>query len=141
MAKTFQLTLSSPEDIIFDQEVESASFESAQGEITILSDHAPLVTIVNPGIMTIKDKDGAEEILALGGGFAKVVDNKLKVFSQTAEFADSIDEKRALEAKEKAKQSIIESKDRISLADATSLLERNLVRIKTIERKKKRSHR
>ncbi|OQA52011.1 MAG: ATP synthase epsilon chain [candidate division WS2 bacterium ADurb.Bin280] len=141
MAKTFDLILSSPEDIIFDQKVVSVSFETANGEITILSDHAPLVTIVEAGIMTIKDENGKEEILALGGGFAKILNNKVKIFSQTAEFADSIDEKRAIEAKERAKESIIESKDKISLADATSLLERNLARIKTIERKKKRSHR
>lgn len=138
--KLFDLILASPESVIFDGKVSSVSFEGANGEITILADHAPIVTVVNSGIMTIKDESGKDETLALGGGFAKVANGKLKIFTQTAEFADSIDEQRAIEAKEKARQSIVESKDKISLADATSLLERNIARIKAIERKKKRTH-
>jgi F0F1-type ATP synthase epsilon subunit len=62
-------------------------------------------------------------------------------FVQTAEFAESIDEQRAIDAMKEASQKMKEKVDEVSLADATGLLERNLARLKAIEHKKKRSHR
>ncbi len=139
MAKPFKFLLSSPDTVLFDGEVESVSFHSPEGEVTVMADHTPVVIIVSPGVMTIKSPEKSE-MLSVGHGFAKVTKGNLKIFAQTAEFADSIDEERALEAKKHAELMIKERKGQMSLADATSLLERNIARIKTVERKKKRSH-
>ncbi|MCX6809841.1 MAG: hypothetical protein NTZ65_03805, partial [Candidatus Berkelbacteria bacterium] len=94
----------------------------------------------SPGIMRIKTKD-EEKILAVGSGFIKITDQKAKGFTQTAEFAESIDEQRAIEAQKQAKNIMEEKVGEISLADASGILERNVARLKAVERKKKRSHR
>lgn len=139
MAKSFKLLLSSPDAVLFDKEIESVSFETPDGEITVMADHVPVVTLVNPGIMSVKSA-GKEELLSVGAGFARSGENELKVFAQTAEFVESIDEQRAIEARKQAEALIRENKDQVSLADAISLLERNIARLKTIERKKRRAH-
>lgn len=139
MSKQFKFLLSSPDTVLYDGEVESVTFHGADGEITIMADHTPIVMVVSPGVMTINAKDKTET-LAVGSGFAKVTKGNLKIFAQTAEFADSIDEQRALEAKKLAEEHLKDQKGQISLADATSLLERNIARIKAVERKKKRVH-
>ena len=139
MAKSFHFTLSTPDAVLFDEEAELVSFETPDGEIGIMADHMPLVSLIAPGIMTIKSK-GGEKTLSTGEGFIKTSKERVKAFTQTAEFAESIDEQRALEAKRQAKDIMEEKADEVSLADATALLERNVARLKAVERKKKRSH-
>jgi len=149
MSKTFRFLLSTPDAVLYDGEVESVILPTPNGEIGIMADHEPLVSLISPGMMTIKDKS-QEKILATGSGFIKVNTAgtksdgvspvQVEAFTQTAEFADSIDEQRALEAKKQAELVMAEKADEISLANASSLLERNIARLKTIERHKKRSH-
>jgi F-type H+-transporting ATPase subunit epsilon len=139
MAKLFHLTLSTPEAVLFDGEAELLCAPTPDGDIGIMADHTPLVSLISPGMMTIKSKEG-EKVLAAGGGFVKISGNRVKAFCQTAEFAESVDEQRALEAIEEAKHLMSEKADEVSLADATALLERNIARLKTVEHRKKRSH-
>lgn len=137
--KTFHFTLSTPDAVLFDDEAELVSFETPDGEIGVMANHMPLVSLISPGIMTIKSKSG-DQTLATGEGFVKTSDNKVQAFAQTAEFAESIDEERAIEAKKQAEDLMAKKEDEVSLADATALLERNVARLKVVERKKKRSH-
>lgn len=138
MPKQFKLLLSSPDTVLFDGDVSSVSFNTTGGEITIMADHTPIITIITPGVMTIEAENDTKT-LAVGTGFAKVTKGNLKIFTQTAEYAESIDEQRAVEAKEAARELLKDKKDHINLADATSLLEINIARVKAIERKKKRT--
>ena len=138
--KPFHFILSSPDAVLYDGEVEEITAPTENGEISVLADHTPLVTLISPGMMIIKTK-GEEKVLAVGSGFLKVLQNTVKAFTQTAEFAESIDEERAIEAKQQAEDLMRQKVDEGTLADASSLLERNIARLKVIERKHKRSHR
>lgn len=139
MSKNFHFTLSTPDAVLFDDDADLVSFETPDGEIGIMADHMPLVSLISPGIMTIKSKSG-DKTLASGEGFIKTTKDGVHAFTQTAEFADSIDEQRAIEAKKQAVDAMAQKADEVSLADATALLERNVARLKAVERKKKRSH-
>jgi len=139
MSKLFHFTLSTPEAVLYNGEAEMVTFETTQGEVGVMADHAPMVSLISAGVMTIKAK-GEDKTLAAGGGFIKVGHNRAEAFTQTAEFAESIDEQRALEAQKQAQSVMAEHEDEVSLADATALLERNIARIKALERKKRRSH-
>ena len=139
MSKKFKFILSTPEAVLFDGEAEYVGLTTPQGEIGIMADHIPIVSLISAGSMKIVSSKG-EQILATGGGFVKITPEKIIAFTQTAEFAESIDEKRVIEAMKDAKQKMQEQVDEVSLADATALLERNIARLKTLERKKKRSH-
>lgn len=140
MSKSFYFMLSSPDAILFEGEVEYVSLPTPQGEVGIMADHLPIISLISPGVLRIEHKS-EEKLLSVGAGFIKVDSGKIMAFVQTAEFAESIDEQRAIEAIKEAANQMKEKVDELSLADATSLLERNAARLKTIERKKKRSHR
>ena len=136
--KQFHFTLSSPDAVLFDADVQSVSIPTPDGEITVMADHTPLVSLISPGIMLIKGNE--EKALACGSGFIKTFGGSAKAFTQTAEFAESIDEERAIAAKKQAEEVMKQKTDAVSLADATSLLERNVARLKVLDRKKRRSH-
>lgn len=137
--KAFKFTLSTPDAVLFDGDAEIVNFDTPDGEIGVMADHMPLVSLIAPGIMVIKSKSG-EKTLACGEGFVKTAEDGVLAFTQTAEFAESIDEERAIEAKKQAHGVMAQKADEVSLADATALLERNVARLRTVERHKKRSH-
>ena len=140
MSKLFHFTLSTPDAILYEGDTEYVGLTTPNGEVGVMADHIPMISLIAPGVLRIKNTK-EEKILATGAGFVKVADDKVMAFTQTAEFAESIDEQRALEAQKHAQQIMSSQADEISLADATSLLERNIARLKAVEHKKKRSHR
>lgn len=81
------VTVISPEKTIFDGEVESVVAPGVNGELGILRNHAPLMTVLGKGEMRIK-RAGEEERFELDGGFLQVVDNVVTVLSEGARSAD-----------------------------------------------------
>jgi F-type H+-transporting ATPase subunit epsilon len=139
MAKVFQFTLNTPDATLYEAEVISVTCQTESGEITIMAEHEPLVTLLRPGIMEIRT--GKEEMmLAVGEGFIRIGNNTAKAFTQSGEYADSIDEEEAIRAMKHAEQIMAEKVDEVHLADAAASLERSIARIKAVERKKRRGH-
>src|SRR5438552_16281532 len=73
----------------------------AEGVVGILPRHAPLLTTLLPGIVRVK-KGGAEEAMAVGGGFLQVARDQVLILADTAERADEIDEAPAQDATRRA---------------------------------------
>ena len=140
MANKFNFQLITPDGVTFNEEVDLVTMPTENGEMGVMANHLPLVTILIPGPLEIR-QGSSLKLLSTGGGFAEITAKEVKVYAQTAEFADSIDEKRAIEARERALELTQEQVDEMKFTDAKALLERNIARLKTIERKKKRSHR
>ena len=69
----------------------------------LLPRHAPLLTILDVGELTII-KDGATTPFAVSGGFMEVLPNRVTILADTAERADEIDEARAEEARRRAEE-------------------------------------
>lgn len=57
---------------IFDGEAASINCKTASGEITILDQHRPLISILKPGVMKIVDKTGKEAYINVSSGFLEV---------------------------------------------------------------------
>jgi F-type H+-transporting ATPase subunit epsilon len=68
----FHFELVSPEKLLFSGEVESVIAPGADGQFTVLKDHAPVMTTLKPGVVTIADGAGKVEKLFVRGGFADV---------------------------------------------------------------------
>ncbi|MGR3219318.1 MAG: F0F1 ATP synthase subunit epsilon [Candidatus Anammoxibacter sp.] len=101
---TFKLNVLTPERNIFGDDVQSVTANGADGYLGILPKHAPLLTSLEIGILTITDKDGSRKEMTLNGGFLEVINNEVTVLAETAEKADDIDLARAKSAKERAQQ-------------------------------------
>ena len=100
------LSLVTPErEMVNDTEVDQVNIPGGEGDLGILSDHAPLFTTMRPGSFSYEKGD---EVISLvvGSGYAEVTDNRVTVLAETAEFMDEIDLTRAREAKAQAEQQL-----------------------------------
>jgi F-type H+-transporting ATPase subunit epsilon len=88
MALHFELV--SPEKLVFSGEVQQVDVPGAEGDFGVLEGHAPLVTTLRPGILTVHGSGGAQRIVVLGG-FAEVSSEGLTVLADMAEAAEDVD--------------------------------------------------
>ncbi len=87
---TLHFELVSPEKLVFSGEVTQVDLPGAEGDFGVLDGHAPLVTTLRPGIMTIHAGGNVEKIVVLGG-FAEVSDKGLTVLADTADAVKDFD--------------------------------------------------
>jgi len=117
----FHFDLVSPEKLVFSGEVEQVDVPGAEGDFGVLAGHAPVVTTLRPGILTVHDADGAKEIVVLGG-FAEVSAEGLTVLADLAESVETID--RAMIA-----QRIGEMESRIEKMEPGNALDQAITRL------------
>jgi F-type H+-transporting ATPase subunit epsilon len=86
----FHFELVSPEKLLFSGDVEQVDVPGAEGEFGVLAQHAPMVTTLRPGILTVHGAGGMQKIVVLGG-FAEVSAEGLTVLADLAEAAEDID--------------------------------------------------
>ena len=76
--------------------------KTAEGEVGIMPKHQPILSVMNPSVVTIKTiVDGApgEVVRAVvHGGFLSVADDRVSLLSEAAELVDDIDAARAQES-------------------------------------------
>jgi F-type H+-transporting ATPase subunit epsilon len=73
----------SPERVLFSGDVDQVDLPGIEGDLGILADHAPLVTPLRPGIVTIH-RGGAREPIVVIGGFAEVSPAGLTILADQA---------------------------------------------------------
>jgi F-type H+-transporting ATPase subunit epsilon len=73
----------SPERVLFSGDVDQVDLPGAEGDMGILAGHAPLVTALRPGIVTIYN-GGAREPIVVVGGFAEVSPAGLTILADRA---------------------------------------------------------
>src|SRR5262245_12778029 len=86
----FHFELVSPEKLLFSDDVKQVDVPGIVGDFGVLSEHAPMVTTLRPGILTVHAAGGAQKIVVLGG-FAEVSSTGLTVLADHAEAAESMD--------------------------------------------------
>lgn len=135
-----KFSITTPERVVYEDEVDEVTLPTTEGEITVLPHHIPLVTLSRAGVIRVK-KAGKEEYLAVSGGFVEVQPgSKLTILADTAERAEELDIKKIEEAHERARK-IMEEKDHtddVAYASAAAALERELARLKVAH--KHRTH-
>jgi F-type H+-transporting ATPase subunit epsilon len=119
MALHFELV--SPERLVFSGEVDQVDVPGAEGDFGVLAGHAPLVTTIRPGILTVFTGGNAQKIVVLGG-FAEVSAEGLTVLADLAEAVEDID--RAIVTKQ-----IEETQKRIAKTQAGSELDKLVTRM------------
>ena len=67
MAETMQFDLVSPERSLMSEQVKSVQIPGADGDMTAMPNHAPLITTLRPGILTVETEKGTEEFVVTGG--------------------------------------------------------------------------
>ncbi len=136
---TFELV--TPEGVKFTEDCYEILLPTPNGQIGILPHHLPLVSLAIPGIISVRrsqsDPDSRMEHFATSGGMIEIDAKRVRLLADTAEHADDIDEMKAKEALQHAKELAAGAKDHVAVADATALIERNMARIKVAELKRR----
>ena len=131
------LQIITPERIVFvEDDVDSVTLPGADGELTILPSHAPLMTGLQPGPLTLR-KGGEEVDVALSGGFLEVRDDRVIILADTAERSDEIDAARAEEARERAAAQLASREGLMDIAFVTAALNRAQARLRVVERRRR----
>jgi len=79
-----------PDKVVWDASAEELILPSSTGQLGILTDHAPLLTALDIGVMRLK-VDGNWTSIVIMEGFAEVEDNKITILSNGAEEGSTID--------------------------------------------------
>ncbi len=83
-----------PDKTVWDDQAQEIILPSTTGQLGILSDHAPLLSALDTGVMRIRsDKEWTP--IALMGGFVEVEDNEVTILVNGAESGDEIDKEAA----------------------------------------------
>lgn len=81
MASEFQLSILTPERTVFAGAVEYVQVPGTEGYLGVLANHAPLVTALAEGNLTVRKSGGHEEQWRVSGGFFEVSHNKATVLA------------------------------------------------------------
>ena len=137
--KTIQFEIVTLQQVVLKQAITQVTVPTKEGEITILPDHIPLVSILKPGVIETKDESGEMEIMSISGGFIEVLRGKVVVLADSAERAFELNEEKVLAAKKKAEEEKIkaEKDDHYDLSAVAIKLESALAREKALQRWRK----
>lgn len=138
--KQFELKIVTPEKVIYQDMVSSVSVPTREGEITVLPDHLPIIAAIKPGELRIKI-GGKVSLFSITRGVAEVDGKTMTILTDAAERAEDIDEKRAEEARKKAKEIMAGVRQgEEEYADAVAHLERAISRLRIAKRRSSGGH-
>jgi F-type H+-transporting ATPase subunit epsilon len=87
---TFQVSLVSPENILFSGQVNQVDLPGVEGDFGILAGHAPIVAMLRPGIVTVIEGDDREKFVVLGG-LAEFSQAELTILANSGTPAEDFD--------------------------------------------------
>ena len=83
MANALQVSVISAERVLFEGSASAVVAPAFDGEMGILPMHAPLMTILGRGTLRVDTSEG-EKRFGVVGGFLQVVDDVVRVVTETA---------------------------------------------------------
>ena len=133
-----RLEIITAEREVYADDVDVVIVPGLEGQLGILPHHAPLMTMLQPGELTIR-KDGESTYLAVSAGFVEVLGNKVTILADAAERSEAIDEERALAAMEAAQQRLANREGDIELEQVARAMRRAQVRLDVVRKRRPRA--
>jgi F-type H+-transporting ATPase subunit epsilon len=121
-----------PDKVVWDAMADELILPSSTGQIGILTDHAPLLTALDIGVMRLKSDAGWTSIVLMEDGFAEVDENKITILCNAAEEGSSIDLKTAQDALEKVTLLVDEATTKKEKIEATIELRKSKARLQAV---------
>jgi F-type H+-transporting ATPase subunit epsilon len=118
----FNLTIVTPEKIFYEDDISSVIVPGSEGYLGTLTDHAPLITAIIPGKVTLKNKSDEGIEMAVSFGFFEISNNKATLLVDSVEFVADIDLGRSQEAFKRARRRLADEAGNIDLPRARRAL-------------------
>ena len=109
MSTSFRFELVSPERLLVSGEVEQVLVPGAEGDMTVLAHHAPLLTTLRPGLLDIGLPGGDHQRFFIRGGFAEIGPSGLTVLAETAIDLVELDARRFAQAIKDAEEDVADA--------------------------------
>ncbi|MEK7212996.1 MAG: F0F1 ATP synthase subunit epsilon [Patescibacteria group bacterium] len=136
---TLNFKIVTPEKTVYENNgVLQISLPTMTGEITVLPNHIPLVTVLKAGELKLKDNAG-DQVIAVAGGFVEVKgENQIVVLADNAERAEEIDVARAEEARQRAEEEMAKIKNvqDVDFAKLQAIIDREMNRLRVARKYK-----
>ena len=117
----------------FREDVYEVIMPTADGQIAVLPNHEPLVSLIVPGVVKVRrrqvDSDSKMEEFVVSGGLVEIGNGNVRLLSDEAEKPQEITLAEAQKALERAETMKASAKDQIELEKAQELIDRSKVRI------------
>jgi len=132
--KTIKFEIVTPERVVLKQDALQVTVPTTSGEITILPDHIPLISILKPGVIEVKRVDNVIEVMAVSDGFIEVLKDKIVILADTAERAEELDEEKIREAHQRAEElkKTAKSTDDVEFTNISAQIEKELARLSAV---------
>jgi F-type H+-transporting ATPase subunit epsilon len=126
--KTFRLLVNTPDRVFYNDDVTMVELSTTEGEIGVYAEHIPLTSVLVPCVMNIH-VDGDVKKAAVHGGIVEILQDKVTVLAEIAEWPEEIDVNRANEAKTRAERRLSSNDPQIDVVRAEAALKRSLARL------------
>lgn len=120
-----------PDKVVWDAMADEVILPSSTGQLGILTDHAPLLTALDIGVMRLKI-DGKWQSIVLMEGFAEVENNKITILSNGAEEGANIDLASAQAELEKVSLTVDQAATKKEKIDAAIQLRKAKARLQAV---------
>ena len=84
MADSFKFELVSPERLLLSASVTEVVLPGSEGEMTVMANHAPTMTTIRPGVLTVKEAAGQTQKFVVFGGFADILPSGCTLLAESA---------------------------------------------------------
>lgn len=91
MADTLQLELVSADRVVWSGEATMVLARTTDGEIGVLANHTPVLSVLLPSAVEITVADGDRQYAVIDGGFISVANNRVSVLAEHAQLAREVD--------------------------------------------------
>ena len=128
----------SAEQSLFSGTITMLSARGTIGELGVMPGHAPLLTGIQPGAVTLRIEDGSEEVFYASGGFIEIQPGYVTLLADTAVRAEDLDEAQAEEARQQAEKAMEDKNAEAEFSSAAAMMAEALAKQRTLEELRRR---
>jgi F-type H+-transporting ATPase subunit epsilon len=111
MADAFPFELVSPERQLVSGEATQVVVPGAEGQFTVLANHAPFLSTLKPGVLEVTMADGSSDRIFVRGGFADANPEGLTLLAEEAQHVADMDMNSLDQAIQDAREDVADAKD------------------------------
>jgi F-type H+-transporting ATPase subunit epsilon len=118
---------------LYSGEAKCVFAPGSNGELGIYPQHLALLSTLKPGEVRVETESGIESIY-VSGGIVEIQPNIVTIFSDTAIRAHDLDESKALEAKKRAEEAMLDADSSHDISSTQAALAESMVQLQMISK-------